>query len=1020
MTLSLIVGPPNSGRTGKALEVFRGALERDPLLVVPTADDAELFEGELAANGLLLGGAIVTFGGLVGEVANALELPWGPGSTRAQDVWLAREAASRVDLGVLQRSSERAGFAPALADLLEELKSAGLDPDTFAELAAEAGPYEGELASLFAERDALAAARGVGDRHALARAITARVRTEGASAWSGRPVVFYGFDELNGEQLELVGALAAVTEVTVAVTYEDRAALAARAKLLGELRELVPAELLVSESELETDPSTTPNETLRHLERGFLEPDADRRDPGEGLLLMRAAGERAEAELVAAEVARLLAEGVPPERIAIVLRSPARHGALWRRVLTRLGIPVAVEASAPLSVTACGRAMASLARLAGGQGTAADLVDFLRAPGRAPSGLVDRLEREVRRQGLRSAAEAERAWARLDGARELFELAELREAAAGEELLRTAARLARMIAEHPLAGGAEVPGPERSLELRAAAEAERALLDVAGLGAAEAGPAELEEILAEARVRLHEGAVRGRVRVVSPYRLRARRVSHLFVASLQEDEFPRRDPGSPLLGDERRRELGIAERAPAEQEERYLFAVCLSRPERGLALSWRHMTDEGRAAARSPFVDEVRDLLSPPQPDDPEEPDPLMETIGVERGPSAVVAEVSEASSARELARAIAVRGRDGWHDALIAAGARDETEAAIRVALEGAEGAGAERRLRPRDLRSEAVLEALAEEDLFGGTTLEAYELCSYRWFVGHELRPQRLDPAEEGLALGGLAHRALERLFTERPDGTPRPTPASLATWRARAGELVAECAAESELPQSDPVVLAQIRRVEGLIASHLADEAAADRVLVPDTELLEASFGEGPDSSQPPLELDGLRLHGKIDRVDVADGPTGRIGLVTDYKLSSQVTTAAKLAEEGKLQLQLYSLALRRLWDIDPAGAIYVPMRATSPGKRRPRGMMRRELADRLEGFDTVPTDLLPDEDFEETLAEAERAASRIAGDIYAGRVRRDPQGGECPRFCRWQLICRRERGMAEADEDEVDEP
>lgn len=148
---------------------------------------------------------------------------------------------------------------------------------------------------------------------------------------------------------------------------------------------------------------------------------------------------------------------------------------------------------------------------------------------------------------------------------------------------------------------------------------------------------------------------------------------------------------------------------------------------------------------------------------------------------------------------------------------------------------------------------------------------------------------------------------------------------------------------------------------------------------------------------------------------------MGLVTDYKLSSKVPTAKKLAEDGKLQLQLYSLALRRLWEIDPAGGIYLPLRATAAKARRPRGILRRELSERLRGFETVGNDLLPEEDFEAALADAEATASRIAAAISSGRVRRDPQGGECPRYCRWQAICRRERGMAETedheDEDEL---
>ena len=1015
MSLSLIWGPPNAGRVGETLTRFRSSLREDPVLVVPTADDAELFEQELAAGGALLGGSVSTFGGLVGEVARALDLPWGAGLTRPQSVWLARLASRRAGLDVLAPSAARRGFAPALAELIDELQTGGIGAATLTELTAQAGGHEREIALLFAEREALRAQLGLADRHELARAATAGVR-EAPDGWS-RPVFVYGFDELTVEQLDLVGALAAATEVTVAVTYEDRASLAARAKLLGDLRGLVPPDLLGGETRLDADPKTTEQATLWHIERGFLEPGAGRIAPGEGLSLLRSSGERAEAELVGAEVAKLLAAGTEPEQIAIVLRSPARSGALWMEVLGRLGIPVAVEASAPLTATATGRGLLAVARLAGTGATAEDLIAFLRTPGRAPSGQVDRLERTIRREGLRSAAEAERAWGAIGKARELFELSDLREAGSGASLLNAAAKLARMVAEYPIEGLAEIPGPKRALELKAAAEVERALKEVARLDPAEAGPAELEEIVAEVRVRLHQGGVRGRVRVVSPYRLRARRVQHLFAASLQDTEFPRRDPGSPLLGDDQRAELGLPERAPADEEERYLFAVCLSRPERGLALSWRYADDDGRAVARSPFIDDVRDLLEPEQPEDPEASDPLFKMLGRERGPADVVPSPAEASSPHELARSVAVAGRESWRRRLQRLALTDGAAATAAGELAAATETTEPMRMAPRDLRSPAVLEALGGRELFGASTLEEYETCSYRWFVGHELKPQRLEPADEPLVLGGLAHQALEELYRERPGGTPRPVHDNLAQWRERARELVEKHAADSDLPSSDPVALAQIRRVEGLVSAHLADEAAAARVLEPDPELLEAAFGE--EAQRPALGLDGLRLHGSIDRVDVVETPAGKVGLITDYKLSREVIAASKLAEEGKLQLQLYSLALRELWGIEPLGGVYLPLRGTD--NRRPRGVMNDEYADQLEGLRTYPNDRLDPDEFEATLDAAAATASRIAADVHRGRLRRDPLGGECPRYCRFQTICRRERGMAEDDDppEEQDE-
>ncbi len=125
---------------------------------------------------------------------------------------------------------------------------------------------------------------------------------------------------------------------------------------------------------------------------------------------------------------------------------------------------------------------------------------------------------------------------------------------------------------------------------------------------------------------LWRGPAEGRVRIASPYRLRAGRFGHLFVASLQDGEFPRRDGGSPFLSDEQRAQLGLPERAETEAEERYLFYVCLPCRPSGLWLSCRDSDESGGAEQPSPLLAEVRRLLDPPPPEDPEEGDPLEPT----------------------------------------------------------------------------------------------------------------------------------------------------------------------------------------------------------------------------------------------------------------------------------------------------------------------------------------------------------------------------------------------------------
>ena len=110
----------------------------------------------------------------------------------------------------------------------------------------------------------------------------------------------------------------------------------------------------------------------------------------------------------------------------------------------------------------------------------------------------------------------------------------------------------------------------------------------------------------------------------SPYRLRAERFEHVFVGSLQDGEFPRRDRGAdPFLSEAQRTRSGLEPRHDPEAEERYLFGVCLSLPSRRLVLSYRDSDENGAAESRSPLLDEVRLLLAP-RPDGAR-PDPVEE-----------------------------------------------------------------------------------------------------------------------------------------------------------------------------------------------------------------------------------------------------------------------------------------------------------------------------------------------------------------------------------------------------------
>jgi RecB family exonuclease len=1017
MPLKLIHGPPNSGRAGLVRRRFAAALDREPVLVVPTVDDVYSFERELCEGGAALGGAVMTFEGLFRAVATAGGEPAAGELTPAQRLRAVSLAIDerRDRLGPLRRSAARPGFAPAFERLLDELQAAGLVPAAVEAAAGtlEGSAYLGDLAALFGGYVELRDRLGSTDSHGTAERAIELLR-EAGGRWP-RPVFLYGLDDLTRNQLELIRALAASGEVTVALPYEEgNTALAARAGLLQRLREIGVTE----ETATEPDPGNTPSPLLFHLERGFGAAAPAPHPAGEALTILRSAGARGEAEAIGAEVAKLLAAGAVPAEIAVALRDPARRGPPIASVLESYGVATALEAEIPVTATSVGGTLPALLSAVLGDGTAGDLLRFLRGPSGVSAGRVDWFERALRRRRVRSAAAALELW------RERYEelphdVARIRDAAAAGavEAAGAVGRLATTMAARPLRGDGDGPPPGQGdgLELRAAAAISAALADLADPAGLAPPPKQIAATIEGLRLRAWSGPVEGRVRIASPYRLRAARFDHVFVASLQDGEFPRRDRGGdPFLAEAQRAALGLEPRRDVDAEERYLFHACLALPRRRLFLSWRDSDENGVAESRSPLLDEVRRLLDPPPGAEP--PDPVEERLTRARDLTRVTHRVAEAPSERELARAIAARGPAADAIALLDAasvgGAAAERTAARIDAARAAEAATR----APGPLADPAVLGSLAAVPAYGGTTLEGFDLCSYRWFVSHELDPQPLDPVPEPLVQGGLMHAVLERLYGERPGGGALPRPDTLGAWIGRGRELLREEAGGRELG-AHPVERAIVRRVEGLLERFLAEEAARESGGF-EPWLLEARFGEEEGSERPDLEIDGWGLHGAIDRVD--RDPGGR-ALVVDYKLSGAVTAREKLEQEAKLQLQLYLVAVAELWGAEPVGGLYHPLRGTS--SRRPRGLVLDEAGPELASYGLSRTDLVDRDGFEATLEDARRRAGEIVARMRRGEIRRDPgprrglRGhGVCPPFCDFAPICRRDRAPVEPREEE----
>jgi ATP-dependent helicase/nuclease subunit B len=977
--LTLVTGPANAGKAGRVLGAYRERIAEEPVLVVPALRDVRHAQRELAGRGAVFGTRVVRFRWLFQDVAERCAVPVGRGriASREQQDLLVEQAIRAAPLEALAAAAGRPGFARAAARLFAELGRSMVDPPRLRQaLRAWAGDgpqraHAEEVGALYAAyRDALETARLVDDP-LFARMALDALRADPAR-WGAQPVFAYGFDDFTPLELDLLELLAgpAGADVTVSLPYEPgRAAFAAIARTHERLLAGAAEHVHLESTAEHYDPAS--RVALNHVERRLFEPGGERPDPGDAFRLLTAGGERAEVELVAAEVLALLRSGTPAGEVAVVFRDPPAYASLVERVFGAYGIPFSLERRVPLAHTGLGRGVLALLRCASGDGTADDLIAYLRTPGRLDRPhLADTLEAEVRRAGVRSAEDARAMW---EDARDwrLGEIDRLAKPSRIAPLCFALDEEVERVFARPYERQAHVFGPDEGEDPAARDALRGALRGVADLARAAPQLApdrrRLHDLLAEVNVRLGADPAPDRVQVARPEDVRARRFKALFLCGLQEGEFPRPVRPEPFLSDDDRRAIAAASglvlplREDRPARERYLFYACVSRAERLLALSWRQTDEEGAPLVRSFLVDDVRDTL------DGEALDATLRSR-----PLAQVAWPSEeAPTEAEWRRAVAFEGPD-------------------------------ELPPRPERIDSPEVLADLAARDRLSAAALETYADCPVKWLVDRLLDPEALEPDAEPLVRGRYAHAVLDQTYRRLRErtGSRRVTRENLAEAERILVEALREREAEFPISPTAVRVRTAVRRLEFDLLRHLRAEAEAGGSFEP-TEL-EMEFGMPESLERDALQLTpDLGIRGRIDRVDTWNGHF----LVRDYKGGRNVPPVATWEKEHRLQVALYMLAVRELMELEPAGGVYVPL---AGAERRPRGMVLDELREELgEGF--FDKDRVSAEEIERQLDRARERAIELAGRLRGGEVR------PCPATCAWNRsghctypsICRVER-------------
>jgi ATP-dependent helicase/DNAse subunit B len=965
MPLTLVLGPANSAKAGEVLGAYSLAAMRAALLVVPTAADVAYYNRELAqtAAGEVTLGRALTFPGLIDELAQRV----GHAAKRLtplQRQLILRRMITTMNLQALDGSAHAQGFAQATGHLIAELEQARVAPPRFtaalrswAQGVPERLGYANDLASIYSHYVSGLQADALVDAEMFAWGALDKLRAH-PDRWPGTAVFLYGFDDFTPVELDAIETLAnqAGAQVTVSLTYEPgRSALVARATVVEELRQ--QAQTVTELPAVDDYYAPAARVALHHLERNLFEIGAPIVDPGVSVQLLEAGGERAEGELVAAEVVAALHEGVPADEIVVVCRSLKRSGASLERALRRYGVAAASARKLPLAHTALGRAVLATVRCAlpdADQVSVTDLLTCLRAPGVIrDQAAVDLLEAALRRAGAAKLSELTAMPELRAAAPVLTAIEQLR---AARDQLTVLSDLTRAWFALPHLGSGKVLSDSQELDARTAAAILTSLAELAELDAVRGERSSLSDLIELLEsVEIAAGATPGPgdVLIAEPLAIRARRFRRVFVTGLCEGEFPspQASSGDPFLGDDRRHELALASGLALSVEvdplarERYLLYSCASRATERLTVSYRSSDEEGNAVTASVFLSDIAELFAP-------------KWRGRRRTRllSDVVWDPEEAPTGPEwkLARAAKV--------APAVAGPKPAT-----VVL------------------SDDALARIRHTRVVSAGALQMFAACPVRWLIERQLQTEDLEGEPEPLARGSLMHAVLERVITDL--GGPVSSAALPEAERLLA-------AAMAQTPntighgQAPEVRAAILSGIEADLRRYLEHEAADEGAWIPTR--MELRFGTGGDDALPAVALgegqQQVMLSGVVDRVDLEPG-NGSCGIVRDYKSGAKQDTwpVARWLSDDQLQVGLYMLAVRRLLGVRTVAGFYQPLRGED---LRQRGVFTSgaQISD-----NTVVMDEMSPEELDRLLAEVEREAVRIAAELRSGELT------PCPELC-----------------------
>lgn len=657
------------------------------------------------------------------------------------------------------------------------------------------------------------------------------------------------------------------------------------------------------------------------------------RGGADGIEIWEAADLRQEIRSIAAEIRQQASNGMRYRDMGIILTEPEMYRDIVYQVFHEAEIPYYFDDPQRLTDQPLAEMLRSALEAADRGFTFDSVMRYLRSlpVNEEERHDIDMLENHIRTEGIRRIAGLQESWSVLEAERKRYlePLVTLYDQISGKGKTVGERISALRVFMESIAAGEKTE--ILSEDLTAIGETHRAKVIEKGKNAIMHVLEQLEQTLGDAKVSrrefsdifdagLNEASVRvipaaqDQVQIGDLQRSRFNNPKIFFVAGLNADQVPKAESSHKILTDMdravfQRMHINLApDRAENALVQRFYIYKALLNPTERLILSYPMRGRSGKGLKASGLIQEIRTLL----------PDVRTEKLRFKKRDISTWQDVSGCTA--ELLGELVKTGPDRG---------RLMEAAALLKLISGSERYGRS----GKNLIDAALFHYLPEtlpaeqtEALYGKvisdsiTRVEQFSRCAYAHFLRYGLNLREETGSEvKAVDLGNLYHDAIEACFimAKEEGGLAQLDPELRDRFAEEAVDKAAEKLSRIKMLESarNRYMIHKIKRIMKRTMSVLQQQLNRGSFTVADVEKKFEHLGQG------------IRLKGRIDRVDLLQEQNRIYVRIVDYKSGNSRFELSKVYEGKQLQLPIYMKNVRSVLqkkhpekEILPAAMLY----------------------------------------------------------------------------------------------------